>query len=671
MFGNTLLNIVDDGKINNFKMNSNAANGNGAYANDNQNMQYVDVDGSEGEGSGTRNSSTADLLLPQGTNTIKLARLYWGGRINKPEFDLHADANKKIKIRKGTTGDYFDVTALNIDTVGLPGNSIQYQASADVTALIAAGGGGTYEVGNAPLSTGAVSAGGNSGGWGIVVVYENYSMGYRSIRLYDGFQQIFYEGYSQSAMVTLSGLNAPSGVISADDAKMGAIVWEGDANLAGDYLKINGHIFSNAVNQPDNPWNGTITDNGTYTSAKNPNFSNQMGIDIDEFDVGSGYGITSNASSIDLEFGTSGDKYFPGVFTFTISMKDPAITLSNTVADANNNSVAEKNEVLTYTINGKNSGMGNANSIEIIDTLPATVTYRPNSLQIISSPGVEAGIKTDLPGDDNAEYDVNGSVKTIKFKLGRGWDATAGGVLAPGETYEVRFQVTVNDPGEGRSVRPIMNVARIRAASDANVDFVDDGTAIINPDNGPLPVTLLSFNATLLPDNKVKIDWSTSMEVSCRDYTIEKSQDGKFFSELLTVPCSGTFRSVQSYVALDDVSFADGTVAYYRVRQSDIDQKKNYSKIIAVKLKTTAARITCAPNPFYSYLNINVEWHRSEVARVKILTLQGNQVISKNIEMIKGLNYISVGGLSNLPSGPYLIECISTGRKITGKIFKP
>jgi len=65
-----------------------------------KNMQYTDVDGAAGNGSVTRNSSSSDLNLPPGTNTIKLARLYWGGRVKNSDFDLKSDANKKIKIRK-------------------------------------------------------------------------------------------------------------------------------------------------------------------------------------------------------------------------------------------------------------------------------------------------------------------------------------------------------------------------------------------------------------------------------------------------------------------------------------------------------------------------------------------------------------------------------------------
>ena len=298
IFGNTLMNIITNKKVDLIKMNDNAKDGNSSYGNDNEDMEYVDIDGSTGNGSVTRNSSSADLILPAGTNTIKLARLYWGGRVNDKDFDLTTSANKTIKIRKGTTNVYSDVTALGIDKTPITnatGNT-EYQAYADITTFIKNNGTGTYTVGNVPLSTGATGGGGNHGGWSIVVVYENPSVSYNSVRVYDGFQQVYNGGSLTTSTVTLTGLDVPSGALAAADAKMGVVAWEGDANLKGDFLKINGNTFSNATNAADNPWNGTITDNGVHVTTKNPNYTNQMGIDIDMFNVGAGYGITPNAN---------------------------------------------------------------------------------------------------------------------------------------------------------------------------------------------------------------------------------------------------------------------------------------------------------------------------------------------------------------------------------------
>ncbi len=674
IFGNTLLsikNISAEGvemDVDTVAANDNRADGNSTWGNDFQYMGNIDIDGNVGFGSVTRNSSSADLILPGGINTIKLARLYWGGRVKNSDFDLTLAENKKIKIRKGTSLAYSDVTALGMDKVEIVEGFTEYQAYADITSYVKNSGSGTYSIGNVPLSTGAIDNGGNHGGWCIVVVYENPSVNYNSLRIFDGFRKVFDGGNSVIATITLSGLNVPSGLLAPEDAKMGVMAWEGDANLYGDFLKINGNYFSNETNQFYNPWNGTITDNGVHVSTKNPNYTNQMGIDIDMFNVGN-YGIEPNATSVNLEFGTEADQYFPGLFTFSIKMKDPTITLEKSVEDSNKNHFAEANELLTYTLKGKNIGVGNANQITLIDTLPNTVTYLPNSLKVISSPGISAGNKTDAPNDDIAEYIVNGSVKSIVFRIGIGATATTGGTLAENETYEVQFQVRVNDPGNGTRVPSIMNIARVKSTSDANIIFVDDGTAIINPIQGPLPVALEKFTAILLQNNSVKVDWATSMEINCKEFIVERSLDGIVFSPQEIVAGSGTTSLFHSYFAIDKIPSSAENIIYYRLKQIDLDGKFNLSKILPVKLKKENI-INISPVPFSDFLNINIVWPKTETITFRITNVSGGVVFSNKISVKKGLNHIYTNNLSKLPSGSYFTQFISPTERFTQKISK-
>lgn len=669
MFGNSLLHIANsNGTVNATKMNSNSANGNSTDGNDNENMQHIDIDGSTGVGAATRNSSSADLILPAGTNTIKLARLYWGGRVTTSDYDLSTTANKTIKIRKGTTNNYTDVVATGVDQSTISTGFSQYQAYADVTAFIKQNGAGTYTIGNVPLTTGSISGGGNHGGWSIVVVYENPTLNYNSVRVYDGFQKVYDGGSSTVTTVTLTGLDVPSGVLAASDAQMGVMTWEGDASIQGDFLKINGNLFSNALNASNNPWNGTISNNGVHVTTKNPNYTNQMGIDIDMFNVGTGFGIAPNANAVTLQFGTEADQYYPGLFTFSLKMKDPTITLEKLVSDANGNKLAEANEILTYTLKGSNTGVGNANFIELIDTLPNTVTYVANTLKVISAPGVTAGLKTDASNDDIAEYIVNGTKKTIKFRLGAGASSTLGGTLAENETYEVQFQVKVNVPAKG-GVPSIMNIARVSSKSDAQVIFTDDATAIINPEEGPLPVTLEKFTATLINSGRAQIDWSTSMEINCSRYIVQKSYDGNTFADGTVVAGHGTTNLLNSYSITDDVSAA-GNMVYYRLKQIDLDGKINLSKVIAVKLKKENQVVSVSPNPFTSYLNVNMEWSKSEVITARVINIQGKEVASKSIQVTKGVNYVKIDELSKLPSGNYFIQFISATERFTQKVTK-
>ena len=535
IFGNTLTHIVTDNVADTAKMNANRADGNSTIGNDNSNIQTIDVDGNTGIGVGTKNSSAASLALPAGTNYIKLARLYWGGRVRRNEYNLAVDSLKRIKVSYNG-GTYAEYAAYQLDknTTGTGNSTVnQYQAYVDITDFVKSRGSGTYTVGNAPLSVGATGNGGNYGGWCIVVVYENFSLpSYNSVRVYDGFQQVFNGGAAQITSATLTGLNVPSGPMSLRDAKMGAMVWEGDANLTLDYLKINGINFQNGLNAINNPWNGTITDTGVHVTTKNPNYTNQMGIDIDQFYVGNGYGIQPGDTSVTLEFGTEADQYFPGLFTFQIKTNDPTVTIDKFVKDANNNRIAQVNEELTYTLKGKNSGVGNAHFVVITDSLPNTVTYVPGSMKVISCAGLVAGtILSDAIGDDQGDYIATS--KTIVCRVGTGATEKDGGILRHNETFEIEFKVTVNNPGSNATVPPIINVARIEGYSDAGAKSTDDGTAILEPQGGPLPVTLISFLANL-NNQLVDVKWSTSMEINSSKYFIERSIDAINFNSIAT-----------------------------------------------------------------------------------------------------------------------------------------
>ena len=672
LFGNTLMNAVNPNPVVDLvAMNGNSANGNSIYDNGTSDMQYVDIDGTTGAGAGTRNSSSADLILPAGTNTIKLARLYWGGRAATADFDMSLPVNQRIKIRKGTSGVYQEYAAAQIDrniqNAGLGNEYSRYQAYVDITALVRQQGAGTYTVGNGAFSTGIIDAFGNYGAWGIMIVYENPALSFGSVRVYDGFQQVYSGGSVTSNTTVLTGLNVPSGPLATADAKLGLLGWEGDSRYNGDFFKINDILFSNAINPANNPWNGTISSNGSHVTTKNPNYTDQFGIDIDEDEVGTGYGILADATSIKLELGTTDDQFFCGVITFVVKMKEPpVIKLTKTVTDANSSNTAEAGEILTYTLKGKNIGIADATAVVLSDSLPSTVTFVNGSLNVNYGTGIAAGLKSDAANDDIAEYVP--LTKTITFRVGNGANAVNGGTLIPADSFEVAFQVTVNTPSSG-TVPPVVNVARLNAVSSL-VGYVDDATAIISPVGGLLPVTLTSFTAGLLPSNQVKIAWSTSMEYNSKAYDIERSSDGIIFNKVATKPAHGNSSLQLNYAINDDITAVTASTIYYRLKQIDINGKVSVSKVISVKLKKSIGDFVVSPNPFRNNVNINIEWNKNETTVVKVFNITGTEVISKNISMIKGFNYIGIDELSKMPAGNYVIQFTTSNGKLIKQLIK-
>ena len=680
MFGNTILNVVDNNSINLTKMNetSNAANGSGGlgfsqYGNDGNNMQYTDIDGN----SSTVNSSSADLVLPSGTNTIKFARLYWGGKINNSVITASPDTLRKIKIRKGTTGNYFNATApsTNVDQFAISSTEKAYQSFVDITSFVNTNGTGTYTVADLPITPGTSTTGGKYGGWVIVVAYENLSQPYNSVRLYDGYAQVYSSGNISYLTIALNGLNVPSTPLLANEAVMGTMAWEGDANLgastsnpAGDFIKINNTTVSNTVNPSTNFWNGSISKNGTNVTTKNPNYSNQMGIDIDEVNVGTGYNIAPNATSVTVQFGTEADMYFPSIFTFCIRVKDPTVTLTKTVVDANANSYVESQEELTYTLSGSNQGVGSAYNTIIVDTLPSNVTYVPNTLEVVNAPGVVAGMKSDAADADQAFKGTAGTKNFVKFFIGNGATGTVGGELPTGTAgnYSVRFKVKADViPGT------IINTARIYGNSVVGDLFTDDGTAVIGEAGAPTPVKFTSFTATLLTNGSSLVKWVTQSEINNDHFEIERSDDGVHFATRGKVTGNGSTTLAHTY-DFNDVLNTTSPIVYYRLRIIDNDGKYTFSKIVAIKINGSLSvdKFNVFPNPFITDIKIALTSQTDVIATFRIISFDGKELVRRNIQVQQGDNIIVMKDFGTLPNGNYILEVTTANDKFIRKIVK-
>lgn len=699
IIGNTLTAIYTSGSgstgiVNTTAMNDFSTSGTGnytfgrtsAYDNNSSNIQFVDIDGT---GNPTVNSSSANLVLPAGTNTIKFARLYWGGRI------LSADSgagninlrNAKIKFNSES---YQSITAAPaaIDKSLINGTDYAYQAYFDVTAYVNIRGSGTYTMADVTAATGSNSTGGGGyfAGWVLVLVYENATLPYTSVRVYDGFLMVYNNGVATSQSITLNGLNPPSAFSLSSDAYMSLVAWEGDADLAasatspnGDFVKVNSIAAANAVNPATNFWNGTISNNGAHLSgAKSPDFKNQMAIDIDQMDVGTGYNITPATTNVNIEFGTEADQYFPSIFCFTMKTKPPLVQINKIVKDtaAGNapwqipNGLINPNEILTYTITGKNTGSGNAINCVITDSIPVGLTYRPGSLKVNApTPGITAGFKTDAGSDDAAYKSKNGSKEYVQFFIGTGATSSAGGTLAPADSFSIQFQCIV--PSNPSAINFVSNTARITGTEqDGVTPFVNDGTAIIGPPAIGLPVKMTDF--TVQNENgEAVLRWTTVSETGTDHYEIERSIDGVNFNTAGTIQGNGTTTDTKNYQYNDPVDISENII-YYRLKIVDVDAHFTYSKIIALRLHGLAVlkNFTVYPSPFTNEVKLQFNSARETKVTIRITSMAGQEEVNYNTTAQPGENIVVLSNLDALKPGAHLMEIISEDGKFTQKLIK-
>jgi gliding motility-associated-like protein len=207
--------------------------------------------------------SAADFQLQAGQQLIA-AYLYWAGS-GSGDFDVNL---------AGTP-----VSATRMFSYTLPNTTfIYFGAFADVTDIVMANGNGNYLLDELDLfeaiQSYCVINGGNAtnfGGWAVTVIYQDDNLPLNQVNVFDGFETV--SAVNPQLDIELNNLN----VLDNTGAKLGFLAWEGDLGIANnETLQINGNILSNALNPPDNQFNGTNSFTGSNV------FYN---MDIDFYDI--------------------------------------------------------------------------------------------------------------------------------------------------------------------------------------------------------------------------------------------------------------------------------------------------------------------------------------------------------------------------------------------------
>jgi uncharacterized repeat protein (TIGR01451 family)/MYXO-CTERM domain-containing protein len=427
--------------------------------------------------------STAVLQLPSGA-TVTYARLYWAG-------DRAAGADTTATVARPGAGGFSQALAADISNT----NGTYYQSSADVTALVQAQGSGAYRVSDVDtLSLLGLNKEVTFAAWWLVVFYEDFTEPPRNLALFDGMDLV-NSATTQNA--TLSGFLVPDAGFTA---KLGVITYEGDDQATGDELRFRGYTgatppalgnadrLSDALNPITNFFNSTRSNHGVAVSVPGDlpqltGTARSMGsFDLDIVDITTR--VQAGQTSAAIQANSSGDVYYLGGFVTSISTFRPDFTGSEkTVSDVNGGDVLP-GDVLEYTINVVNTGNDTATNVMLADAIPAGVTYVPGSVEIVSGPN--AGVKTDVSGDDQAEYDAVSN--TILARLGTGANASQGGILLVGESTAIKFQVTIDGDFSGT----IENQASITAtgllgAPASNWPTDGNGT---DPGSPPTPIVV-------------------------------------------------------------------------------------------------------------------------------------------------------------------------------------
>ncbi|WP_264521002.1 gliding motility-associated C-terminal domain-containing protein [Flavobacterium sp. N1994] len=365
--------------------------------NNNQSMVYVDTDGD----SSTFNSSSSTLEIASengsvpSCSTIVFAGLYWTGAgspnqtFNVTKNSVTKTFNKRVvKLKGPTASSYTDITAAAGDIYYPSGTEDNiYAAYAEVTDYVRQNGIGKYTVADMALLEGGQTSGtGFSGGWGMIVIYQNSKMKWRDVTIFDGYYYVDAGNSSAGLELPVSGFNTvQSGNVGM---KIGFMASEGDVGYTGDYFKIQ-KLASNTyttlsrnangvVPSPDNFFNSSITAPGT----RNPNLVNNTGIDIGIVNIpNTNNSIIGNSqTATKFLYGTNGDTYSIYTIAMSVDAYIPEVEGVITATTINGSPAVQPYTILPgqeagYSVDIKNIGTEAINNYKLIIPIPFNATY--------------------------------------------------------------------------------------------------------------------------------------------------------------------------------------------------------------------------------------------------------------------------------------------------------
>ncbi len=188
----------------------------------------------------------------------------------------------------------------------------------------------------------------------------------------------------------------------------------------------------------------------------------------------------------------------------------------------------------------------------------------------------------------------------------------------------------------------------------------------------PLPIKLLYFTARQ-ESNIVKFSWATASEINNDYFTVERSDDGENFEEVVRQKGAGTSTFTLYYADKDNNPLKGQN--YYRLKQTDFDGQFTYSEVVVVNfekpdLSADIEIISVAPNPFDEHFNLNFTAKKDMDVNITIINSSGASIVKEQFHATEGGNTYECPQLSSQGSGIYFLTLSYNDLKITRKIIK-
>jgi len=271
-------------------------------------------------------------------------------------------------------------------------------------------------------------------------------------------------------------------------------------------------------------------------------------------------------------------------------------------------------------------GLGNPNALFIFQVNGTLTTDKFSNVLLINS-----------TSQDNVFWQVNGAVS-----LGDS-SAFRGSILANGAITLLQGAALAG-----------------RALTRAGAVALNTNTITITGDVFPLPIELLSFTGECDQQHAV-LTWSTASENNNDHFSIERSVDATNWIVAGTVKGAGNSNTQQHYSLTD--MYPSSSVCYYRLKQTDLDGKFKYSRVISIdNCIESPIQLAVYPNPGSGSFHLSFNGDIGDVESLSVYNTLGQRVYYSS-------KYQSTIDLSGKEAGTYFLYFQSTSKIIVRKIM--
>lgn len=178
-----------------------------------------------------------------------------------------------------------------------------------------------------------------------------------------------------------------------------------------------------------------------------------------------------------------------------------------------------------------------------------------------------------------------------------------------------------------------------------------------------LPVTLISFTGSAQSGGNL-LAWKVGEEKNVANYEVQRSDDGNTFNTIGRINAA----SLANYSFIDAQS---GDVVYYRLKINDVDGTYKYSNVIVIRRGLQpAVSLKAIANPFRGSLKCKIESTEAQQGILILSSIEGKELIRKQVSLEKGVNDVEIYEASYLPGGTYFLKLAGNLPGKTIKVIK-